>query len=130
MRRRTFLIALASTTALCSTSVFVLAQDSIQILFTLRPNGQLSYYTYIGLPNLNNFANAGSETLISGGWNEYQRVFSGGAGILFALRPNGQLSYYRYIGLPNLNNFANAGSETLISGGWNEYKDVFHRQAE
>ncbi|MEH2242687.1 hypothetical protein, partial [Nostoc sp.] len=62
MRRRTFVIALASTIGLCSTSVVVLAQDSIQILFALRPDGQLSYYSYSGLPNLNNFGNGGGET--------------------------------------------------------------------
>lgn len=95
------------------------------VLFALRDDGRLSYFSYAGPPNLSNFLNGGSEKAISGGWHLYKQIFSGGPGVLFALRGDGRLSYYSYTGLPNLNNFQNGGREKLISGGWKVYSRIF-----
>ncbi|NET82159.1 MAG: hypothetical protein F6J94_09490, partial [Moorea sp. SIO1F2] len=126
IRRRRFLVVLATMTGLTTlTPVLTQGQSGVQILYALKPNGQLSYYSYSGLPDPNNFRNRGAEKVISNGWNEYSKVFSGGSGVLFALKPNGQLSYYSYSGLPDPNNFRNRGAEKVISDGWNEYSKVF-----
>ncbi|MDE5108790.1 MAG: tachylectin-related carbohydrate-binding protein, partial [Trichodesmium sp. St17_bin3_1_1] len=118
-------VLLASIIAILTifTSV-VNSQGTSGILFAQKPNGELSYYSYSGSPNLNNFNNNGSERVISSGWNIYSKIFSGGSGILFAQKPNGELSYYSYSGSPNLNNFNNNGSERVISSGWNIYSKI------
>ncbi|MBC6420119.1 MAG: hypothetical protein GDA38_00075 [Hormoscilla sp. SP12CHS1] len=127
IKRRTAMVILAIVLALFTTFTLVLAQGlpGVQVLYALKPSGQLSYYSYSGLPNPSNFRNDGRERAISNGWNMYSKVFSGGPGVLFALKPSGQLSYYSYSGLPDPNNFRNGGQERAISNGWNIYQNIF-----
>jgi LysM domain/Tachylectin len=107
------------------------------LLFVLKPNGELAYYSYtigrdeIGAPRVDGYGNNGVERVISGEWNQYKSVFSGGPGLLFVLKPNSQLAFYSYttvndeIGAPRIGAYGNNGAERVISSEWDQYRSVF-----
>ncbi|MFH0521842.1 tachylectin-related carbohydrate-binding protein, partial [Streptomyces sp. M41] len=63
---------------------------------------------------------------ISGGWNIYDKVFSGSEGVIYAIKPNGDLHWYRHDGWKKGTAHWTAGAGgNKISGGWNIYDKVF-----
>ncbi|MFI1667811.1 tachylectin-related carbohydrate-binding protein, partial [Streptomyces sp. NPDC020598] len=68
--------------------------------------------------------------LLSGGWNIYRTVFSGGQGVIYAITPDGQLRWYRHDGWTDGTARWTAGQGgNLLSGGWNIYRTVFSETA-
>ncbi|WP_460307564.1 tachylectin-related carbohydrate-binding protein, partial [Actinocorallia aurea] len=63
---------------------------------------------------------------ISGGWNIYSTVFSGGDGVIYGITPQGDLQWYRHDGWTDGTARWTAGAGgNHISGGWNIYDTVF-----
>ncbi len=97
------------------------------IIYGVKPNGDLQWYRHDGWKDGTARWTAGEGgNKISGGWDIYRTVFSGGNGIIYGVKPNGDLQWYRHDGWQDGTARWTAGEGgNKISGGWDIYRTVF-----
>ncbi|MFI1439024.1 tachylectin-related carbohydrate-binding protein [Streptomyces fructofermentans] len=95
--------------------------------YGIHPNGDLQWYRHDGWGQGTAHWTAGAGgNKVSGGWNVYDKVFSGGDGVIYGIYPNGDLQWYRHDGWKQGTAHWTAGAGgNKVSGGWNVYDKVF-----
>ncbi|WP_188190163.1 tachylectin-related carbohydrate-binding protein [Nonomuraea sp. SYSU D8015] len=68
---------------------------SDQIIYGLRPNGDLCWHRYLGPEAAEAWANAGRCKVIKRGWQRYRRIIALDDGVLFTIDERGNLHWHR-----------------------------------
>jgi hypothetical protein len=89
-------------------------------IYGIEPNGVLLWYQHEGRVQ-GSTAWSGPNT-VGSGWNNFQRVFSGGDGILYGVQPDGTLLWYRHVG--NIDGTAAFAGPKTVGSGWENFKSV------
>ncbi|MER6558676.1 tachylectin-related carbohydrate-binding protein [Streptomyces sp. NPDC001027] len=97
------------------------------VIYGITPEGELRWYRHDGWQDGTPSWTAGQGGVrVSGGWDIYTTVFSGGEGVIYGITPEGELRWYRHDGWQDGTPSWTAGQGgNLISGGWNIYSKVF-----
>ena len=105
------------------------------ILYAIRESGELLWYQDTLRDGSNGAAGTRgwaprSGSQIGSGWNVFQTVFYGGAGVIYAIKETGELLWYRdtardgsNAGRPDHGWAAGSGSQ--IGAGWGNFSSVF-----
>ncbi|MFJ8596611.1 tachylectin-related carbohydrate-binding protein [Streptomyces sp. NPDC093598] len=95
--------------------------------YGIKPDGDLQWYRHDGWKKGTAHWTAGAGgNRISGGWDIYDKVFSGGEGVIYGIKPDGDLQWYRHDGWKKGTAHWTAGAGgNRISGGWDIYDKVF-----
>ena len=104
-----------------------MAVEITGVIYGITPEGAFQWYRHDGWTDGTNRWTAGAGgNNVSGGWNIYSTVFSGGQGVIYGITPDGALQWYRHDGWTDGTNRWTAGAGgNNVSGGWNIYNTVF-----
>ena len=96
------------------------------VIYAITLDGKLTWNRHAAFLTGQGLESAGAwETprVISSGWGNYRKVFSGGGGTIYAITQSGQLLWFKHTG------FANGAPQIEgprpVANGWGNYQHVF-----
>lgn len=108
------------------TNVDKIFPGSDGVIYIINNQGQLIWTRHDGRFNGSKvWGKQNTATILARGWNQFERVFSGGDGIIYAIAPDGKMHWYHHKGWLDGSKVWAQGSGRVVGRGWQGTSQVF-----